>query len=388
MFNRSLKLPKSQSFLLLGPRGTGKSTLLRNTFVDLDSTVWFDLLDLDVEARFLENPSTFKHMLEQLPPEVNWVVVDEIQKVPALLNTIHQFIEKKRFKFALTGSSARKLKRGQANLLAGRAFVRTLWPLLSSELGDSFSLEHTLSWGSLPRLFELDSSGDKADFLRTYVHTYLSEEVIAEQLVRNVTPFRRFLSVAGQMNGKIINASKIGKDVGADYQTVLSYFEILEDTLVGFTLPAYESSVRRRVRQRPKFYLFDVGVARAMSRMLEVPLKPETSYYGELFEHFIVSEIFRLVKYSKPDWELFYLQTKDGAEVDVIIDRPGAVPIFIEIKSTTKISTADLASYLRLVHDFGKCESYIVSNDRLAQNFGGTRSIFWKDALDKIFFEG
>jgi predicted AAA+ superfamily ATPase len=219
-------------------------------------------------------------------PEVKWVVIDEIQKIPALLDVVHSLAKNKSLKFALSGSSARKLKRGAANLLAGRAFKYVCHPLLHSELGASFSMDEVLRYGSLPEVFSLEAP-DKQDYLRTYVETYFKEEIVAEQIVRKLKPFKNFLQVAAQMNTKILNLNKVARDVGVDHTTVQNYFEILEDTLIGFLLEPFDESIRKRQRQASKFYYFDLGVARALKRSLELPLLPSTLDYGDAFEHFI-----------------------------------------------------------------------------------------------------
>lgn len=184
----------------------------------------------------------------------------------------HQQIESGRFRFALTGSSARKLKHGGANLLAGRAHVFHLYPLVARELKERFSLRDALLWGTLPRLYSLGSEEDKRDFLRSYAHTYLQEEITQEQVVRRLDPFRRFLLVAAQMSGQVINFAKVARDVGSSIPTVQSYFQILEDTLVGFFLESFHESIRKRQRGNPKFYFFDMGIQRALSDQLTVDL--------------------------------------------------------------------------------------------------------------------
>lgn len=384
MITRIVKLPTKLDFFLFGPRSTGKTTLLKQHFSSLN-VCWIDLLKPDTFDRF-QDASVFDNYLSELPPSIDTVVIDEIQKHPLLLDVVQGFIQQERFRFVLTGSSARKLKRGHANLLGGRAAVRNLWSLTHLEIGEKdFKLESILHWGSLPKVFLSDDEQEKKDLLQSYVQTYLAEEVVAEQLVRNLIPFRKFLAVAAQMNGKIINASKIGTDVGTDHNTVSHYFEILEDTLVGFSLPAFETSVRKRIRKKPKFFIFDLGVTRALARMLEIPLHESTSYFGEVFEHFIISEIFKLCSYMKPDWELFYLASKDNAEIDLIIDRPGQKKVLIEIKSTRKIESVDLSSTLALMRDFGDADCLVLSRDPLPQKLSFARALPWKQGIAEIF---
>ena len=286
MFPRFVKFPLQHSFFLFGPRGTGKSTLLKKRF-HLSQCLWLDLLETSVEDQFSRNPGDFYAIVKALPKEVLYVVVDEIQKVPKLLDEVHRLIEETDKIFILTGSSARKLKRGGANLLAGRAFVCSLYALSCFELGEQFELERALHWGTLPKIFSLEDDTSRSAFLRAYSDTYLKEEIWNEQVIRKLPPFRRFLEVAAQCNGKIINYANIAQDVGVDDKTIKEYFIILEDTMIGFFLEPFRNSFRKRLVEKPKFYFFDPGVVRSLSRRLSVPLTAKTSAYGDAFEHFI-----------------------------------------------------------------------------------------------------
>lgn len=365
MVSRICKPSKSHSFFLFGARGTGKSTLLKELFSPTEAT-FIDLLESDTEETYQKDPA---HLLEvaqairQKTPKKKWIVLDEVQKVPQLLDLVHKLIEEKHFRFALTGSSARKLKRGQANLLAGRAFLNHLYPLTHVELGSLFNLEETLRWGGLPGLRELETQ-DKMRFLRTYAQIYLKEEVIAEQLVRNVTPFRNFLEVSAQSSGKIINFSKIARDVHVEPPTVQSYFEILEDTQVGFLLPPFHESIRKRQRHNPKFYFFDLGVQRALAKRLDQPLSESTYEYGELFEAFVILETVRLFNYRELDWTVSYLRTKDEFEVDLVIDRPGLPRAFVEIKSTRNIKNEKFSGFNQLMKSQKKSQAFVLSRDK------------------------
>lgn len=262
MVNRLIKPFKLHSYFLFGNRGVGKSTLLEHYFPK-DKHLWFDLLDYDTEKRLALRPQLLKEILDkakdQYPPQ-SFVIIDEVQKNPALLDTVHSLIEKKYFNFMLTGSSSRKLKKQGTNLLAGRAFVTYLFPFTHLELGPQFNLNEVLQWGALPKIFELQDSEDRSDYLNAYSDIYLREEIIAEQIVRNVTPFRHFLEVAAQSQAKIINFSKISHSIGVDISTVQNYFQILEDTFTGFLIQPYDESIRKRQRKNPKFYFFDTGI--------------------------------------------------------------------------------------------------------------------------------
>ncbi|MFC1596310.1 ATP-binding protein [Candidatus Margulisiibacteriota bacterium] len=267
MYERILNPISTNSFFLFGARGTGKTTFLKNYFSD-KATLWFDLLDLELEDEFSRNPNSLHQRIDARQQDIDWVVIDEIQKVPKLLDLVHQYIEKASVKFALTGSSARKLKSGASNLLAGRAFVNHLFPLTASEMGNKFNLDTALNWGLLPQISHFSQDNERAEFLRAYGLTYLKEEVWGEQLVKNMDPFRNFLEIAAQSNTEIINYTNIARDIGIDTKTVQSYFEILADTLLGCYLEPYHKSIRKQQRQSPKFYFFDMGVTRALNRQL------------------------------------------------------------------------------------------------------------------------
>jgi predicted AAA+ superfamily ATPase len=386
MVNRLLNLSKNHSFFLLGARGTGKSTLVRSLF---PHALTIDLLIPETEEQYSRSPG---YLLEQLAhykqtnPGQRWVFIDEVQKIPSLLDIVHKLIEEKHFKFALSGSSSRKLKRGQANLLAGRAFLYELFPYCSYEMKYFFDLDQTLQWGSLPKIFELDQS-DRILYLRSYVNTYLKDEIVAEQLVRNLQPFRNFLEVAAQTNGQILNFSKIGRDIGVEVPTVQSYFDILVDTYIGFYLHPYHESVRKRQRKNPKFYLFDLGIKRTLERKINIPIEPMSLSYGNAFEHFIVLEIYRLIKYFQPDWELFYLRTKDDAEIDLVIDRPGQKKVLIEIKSTSKplnLQYDKLKSFANLVKSIENHEAYVLSQNPESRLVDGIYFMHWQKGLEHI----
>lgn len=322
-------------------------------------------------------------MLES-QPQLEWVIIDEIQKLPRLLDTVHQLIESRKAKFALSGSSARKLKRGAANLLAGRAFVYHLHPLTSSELGPRFDLSDALNWGTLPKLLELPDPSDRKEYLRAYALTYLKEEIQLEQVVRKLDPFRSFLEIAAQSNARILNYRKVGLDVGVNTLTVQSYFSILEDTLLGFHLPPYHRSIRKRQRANPKFYFFDSGVARALAGTLESPLVPGTSAYGIAFEQWVILEIRRLADYARKDWRFSYLRTKDDAEIDLIIERSGQKTLCIEIKSTGTVRPDQLSSFIRLSRDFPNSEAWCLSLDPHRKKIEDVTCLHWMDGLREL----
>jgi predicted AAA+ superfamily ATPase len=301
-----------------------------------------------------------------------------------LLDVVHSAIETHGTRFALTGSSARKLKRDSVNLLAGRAFVDHLFPLTSCELGDAFDLTRALHYGTLPGLLRFTSDEERKAFLRAYALTYLKEEVWAEQFIRKLDPFRRFLAVAAQCNGEILNYSNIARDIGADHKTVASYFEILEDTLLGFLLEPYHESVRKRQRQAPKFFFFDPGVARALSGTLNVELVSSTYGFARTFEHFVLLEIVRLSDYRQKDYRFSYLRTKDGAEVDLIVKRPGSRTALVEIKSSDHVDERDIRDLCRFLPDFPGAEAFCLSRDKARKRIGDVLAVPWQEGLEEL----
>ncbi|OGQ08443.1 MAG: hypothetical protein A3G32_10165 [Deltaproteobacteria bacterium RIFCSPLOWO2_12_FULL_40_28] len=383
MFHRIITPLKSSSFFLFGARGTGKTSFLKQ-FFHTDATYWVDLLEPEIETLFSKNPSQLKQGI-LAKPKTKWVILDEIQKVPKLLDVVHQLIESTKIKFALTGSSARKLKRGGANLLAGRAFLNTLYPLTFLELGTTFDLVQSLKWGGLPKIYSLTTDDEKKSYLKTYAHTYLKEEIMTEQIIRRLDPFRCFLETASQGNGEIINYSNIAKDVGADTKTVQSYYQILEDTLIGFHLPAYHKSIRKQQRHNPKFYFFDTGVKRALDNTLTMELLPNTYAFGKAFEHFLIIELIRLNDYYHKDFRFFYLRTQNQLEIDLIVERPGLPTALIEIKSASQVDERDTKTVQLFLNDFKKAEGFCMSNDPKPKLIDGIHCLPWQEGLQKIF---
>lgn len=387
MKKRLLALPRDHSFFLFGARGTGKSTLIKNFYIK-NKTWYIDLLDLHQESKYLNDPQLFKAEVLALPDKMKWIVIDEVQKIPALLNVVHALIEETDKKFILTGSSARQLKRGHANLLAGRAFVRNLYPFSFLELGDTFDLDAALCFGMLPKLSECHHDNDKVDFLRAYAHLYLKEEVWAEHLIRKLEPFQYFLEVAAQANGCIVNAANIAKDVGVDDKSVIQYFSILEDTLLGFYLPAFQHSFRKRLSHKPKFYFIDLGIARALSRTLETPITSRTYEYGQLFEHFVILECYKLSRYFFPDYRFSYLRTHDDLEIDLVIERPGSPILMIEIKSTDVVRADHVAALQKIASELGdRVEAICLAQVPRALKFDHVTVYPWQTGIQKFFLK-
>ena len=383
MFHRLLQTTRHNSFFLFGARGTGKTTYVREAFGP-DESMYVDLLDPETEDSYRRSPSRLERQVRALPNRVEWVLIDEVQRAPRLLDVVHRLIETTGKRFVLTGSSGRKLRRGASNLLAGRAFVYNLFPLTVPEFQDAFQLEEALRWGTLPRLFSLDRAEDRQAYLRAYALTYLKEEIVAEQIVRRLDPFRHFLEVAAQSNGTIVNYANIARDVGADPKTVNSYFSILEDTLVGSLLPAFHRSVRKQQRTGPKFYYFDPGVKRSLERTLDLPLRPGTYEYGKAFEHFVVTQILHLSRYLRPDWRFSYLRTGAGAEIDLVIERPGMPIALIEIKSSERIDEKDVRNFVRFTRDFVEPLAVCISRDPDRTRIESVLCLPWREALKEL----
>ena len=325
MYARLLPKPASSAFLF-GPRGTGKSTWLRDHF---PGAAVYDLLDTGEALRLAVQPKLLYHELSMLSPGA-WVVIDEVQKAPAVLDEVHRLIETRRLRFVLSGSSARKLRRGGVNLLAGRAVTLAMMPLVSAELGFDRDTTKFLRYGSLPMVVDAD---DPRQYLRSYAETYLVQEVHAEALTRNIGAFARFLEVAARHNGQTTNASAIAKAVGVRRETVRSHFDILVDTLLGCWLPAWKLKSATKQVAHSKFYFFDAGVARALSGRLPYP--PTNEELGALAETFVLSELRAYLAYSRLDYRLHFWRTHDGAEVDLLCEATNGF-VAIEVKSATR----------------------------------------------------
>lgn len=381
---RLQNLSQEYSLFLFGARGTGKSTLIHQDFKD-EQCYWINLLEPEQEERFSSHPEELLNIVRALPDNITHVIIDEIQKIPKLLDIVHILIEEKKKIFVMTGSSARKLKYGGANLLAGRAFVYYLYPFSFVELKDTFNLNDALQWGLLPKIFSFNKDEDKSKFLQAYTYTYLKEEIWAEQFIKKLNPFRRFLEVAAQTNGKIINYANIARDVGVDDKTVKEYFSILEDSLIGFLLEPFQHSFRKRLSLKSKFYFFDVGVTRSLARILSLPLKASTSLYGETFEHFIILECMKLANYCQSEFRFSYLRTKDDVEIDLVIERPGQPILFIEIKSSKLIKIEDLSRFIKITKDFDNCEAVCLSQEPYPKMLEHVRVLPWKEGIKELF---
>jgi predicted AAA+ superfamily ATPase len=325
MFKRFINKPQD-SFLLLGPRGTGKSTWLESEYRSLQK---FDFLDTQLALKYSMNPGHFYEELKTSKPGT-WIIVDEIQKVPSLLDEVHRLIENNKLKFILSGSSARKLKKSSTNLLGGRAEVMRCFPFVSSELGNQFNIQKAIQFGSLPKSF---LTLKPQAFLRSYIETYIQQEIIAEAIVKNLGSFSRFLEIAGLQNAQTINITNIARDAKVARPTVQGYFQVLVDTLVGDWLPAWKLKAATKEVSHPKFYFFDSGVARAASGRLPYPVNSEE--LGFLFETLMFHELKAYMSYSEKNYKLHYWRSHSNEEVDFVFeDQKGYVAI--ECKSDTQ----------------------------------------------------
>lgn len=340
MFERSLHLPPpgTETCFLWGPRQTGKTTLLRETYAD---SLWIDLLRAEVYRRYLQNPERLREELEDRPR--SHVVIDEVQKVPQLLDEAHWLIENRGVHLTLCGSSARKVRRGAANLLGGRAVRRELHGLTVGEIGPGFDLDRLLNHGYLPRIYLADRPGRLLD---AYVSDYLREEVAAEALVRNVPVFADFLNAAALSDTETVNFSNIARECGVSGNSVKSYFGILEDTLLGRWLPAYRKRPKRRVAHAPKFYFSDVGVVNHLARRGR--LLPGSELYGKAFENWVFHELVAHNSYSEAFAHLSYWRLTTGVEVDFVVNE---MQVAIEAKATANVVSQHLKGLRELVRD-------------------------------------
>ncbi len=385
MVTRYFKPLKSRSFFIFGPRGVGKSTWIRATFKAND-IIYLNFLDPEVFDKYLLDPKILNQVLALKENKNKIIVIDEIQRVPEILNIVHNEISLNQKIFILTGSSARKLKQKGVNLLAGRASVYYLHPFSMFELKNQFELSKALERGLLPEAYFAETYESASEYLKSYVYTYIEKEIQQEQWVKKLEPFRKFLQIAAQSNSKIINKSKISRQVGVESTTIENYFEILEETMIGFRLPGFDASVRKQVRLAEKFYFFDTGVVRAIEKTLTIPMINHTSYYGVLFENFIVSEIRKMIEYDRLDWTISYLQTKENFEIDLVILLPTKKLILIEIKSTENLTDEDFRSMLKLGPELEKkykLQKMMISQDQTERIVQGIHCLHYKD-LQKI----
>jgi len=383
---RIAKLPRNASFFLFGPRQVGKSTLIKESFKEEES-FYINLLINREYRKYLAEPSLLRHEVEALEPNIKYVIIDEVQKNPALLDEVHDLIENSKYErfFCLSGSSARKLKRGQANLLGGRAWTRELFPFSFLELEQDFKLARVLRFGSLPAPYLAQDDEMASEILDSYVDTYLAEEIKAEAIVRNVAAFSRFLKLAAVESSNLINYSNIAREAETSNKTIKEYFQILDDTLIGFFLNPYHKSDRKRLVKHPKFYLFDNGVRNALLNKHLAPVEEKTYDYGILFESFIINEIHRLNKYFKTRFELSFYRTNNGAEVDLIMEKVDGKVLALEIKSSSNPSKADFSGLYSFQELVPNAELVCVANLNQKRVYGDVTVYPWREFFNCLF---
>ncbi len=386
MIDRTFSPPLGHSFFLFGPRQTGKSTLLRQS-VSAILSHQIDLLKSSNFLRYKSNPAIFREEVDALPENVKVVLVDEIQKIPLLLDEVHSIIESSKPRvFILSGSSARKLKRYKANLLAGRAWTFNLYPLTHRELGDKFELDKALSCGTLPAIYLADDDISRDRTLRSYVDTYLQEEIQSEALVRNLGGFFRFLTYSAARNGQIINFAAVSSSIGVSNSAVREFYRILEDTLLGFYLPSFSRSDTKKLVKHPRFYFFDTGVARAILQKHSTPLSRQTEEYGLYFEHFIILECIRLAKYAEKAINFSFYRTGSGMEVDLIAETPDGKLTAIEIKSTDNPVSKHFHGLKSFKNSYSDAKLICACTTPYRRNIGDIAILPWQELFSELGF--
>ena len=360
-----------KSFFLFGPRATGKTTLIRQQLAETATII--DLLDSRYFLRLSSAPHELESIIAAAPADI--IVIDEIQRIPELLNEIHRLIESQNLTFLLTGSSARKLRRGKANLLAGRVWSAGMFPLIYQEIID-FNLERYLHYGGLPAVYLSEYPEEELD---AYVNTYLKEEILAEGLIRRLPPFSRFLKTIALANGEMINFTKLANDCQIPPSTATEYVALLEDTLVGFLLPAWTESKKRKAIKTGKFYFFDPGITHILAGT--EALDRNSNLYGKSFEQFICMELRAYLSYTRKKLTLTYWRSKNGHEVDFLLGTRTA----IEVKATKKISSNDLKG-LKYLKEEGVFQNFIlVSQDPISTLTDNILTIPWQKFLSDLW---
>lgn len=355
MYSRSIQPPKT-SFFLFGPRGTGKSSWVGEA---LPGALLVDLLEADTHVRLQAAPERLEGMVP--PGHRGWIVIDEVQRVPQLLDEVHRLIEKRKWRFALTGSSARKLRRSSANLLAGRARTHELFPLTAAELGKDFDLRHAVRYGGLPTVWVED---DPADYLASYVSTYLQHEVQQEGITRNLGAFARFLEAASFSQANVLNIAAVARECGVERKTVENWFEALEDLLLAVRLPMFQRRAQRAVTKHPRFFLFDAGVYRTLRP--RGTLDSDAEIDGPALETVVLNELRATNSYRRLGYELATWRTQQGHEVDFVLYGERGLHA-IEVKRTPTVRGDDLAGLATFGQDYRPAKRWLL--------YGGTRRL-------------
>ncbi|PCI24840.1 ATPase [Candidatus Peregrinibacteria bacterium] len=373
MYKRKITSPKNKSFFLFGPRGTGKTTWLKTNFPD---SIYIDLLESDVFNDLLSRPQR----LESFIPSgfQGWVVIDEVQRVPELLQEVHRLIEKSQYTFVLTGSSARKLKKERSNLLAGRALSYSMYPLTALELESDFDFDFSLQYGFLPSIFCED---DPKRYLESYVMTYLEQEILQEGLTRNLSAFSRFLEVASFSQGCVLNLSEIARESAIHRKVVENYFSILIDLMIAYRLPVFSRKAKRRLVSHDKFYYFDVGVFRTLRP--KGPLDKPSEIDGAALETMVFQELKAVNDFLELGYKLYYWRTDDGKEVDFVLYGERGI-IGIEVKRKKKISSGDLKGLRLFLKDYPGSRSIVLYGGDIKMYEGDIEIIPLQDFLQDV----
>ena len=373
MYSRLIHPPEDKSFFLFGPRGTGKTTWVQAAF---PKAVYLDLLEAELFNKLLAN----SQRLENLIPEgfKGWVIIDEVQRVPELLNEVHRLIEKHKYKFILTGSNARKIKRKGQNLLAGRALTKYMHPLTASELGRSFRLEHSLKYGQLPCAYT--EKNPKA-YLESYVKTYLEEEIQQEGLTRNLARFARFLEAASFSQGAVLNISSVARECSVERKVVENYFFILEDLLMAYRVPVFTKKAKRRMVNHPKFYFFDAGIYRTLrpAGPLDMPEEIE----GMSLETLLFQELNAANANYGLGYKICYWRTSNNTEVDFVLYGDKGIRIF-EIKRTARISGGMFRGLKSFLQDYPMSKAYFLYGGSRRMSEGKISILPVEDALKSL----
>jgi predicted AAA+ superfamily ATPase len=349
MYSRLIKPPARKSFFLFGPRGTGKTTWVRSAFPD---SIYIDLLEAELFNDLTANPQRLGNFI---PHDFrDWIVIDEVQHVPDLLHEVHRLIESKKHRFVLTGSSARKLRSKGPNLLAGRALRYSMHPLTVAELGDDFSLEHSLKYGHMPAVYR---EAHPKKYLEAYVKAYLEEEIRQEGITRNISAFARFLEAASYSQGSVLNISAVARECHVERKTVESYFAILEDLMIAHRISVFSRRAKRRLTIHPKFYFFDAGIYRTLRPM--GPLDSPAEVEGTALETLFLQEITALNSALDLGYQIHYWRTSNGREVDFVLYGPRGFLAF-EVKRTTKATPALLGGLRAFLSDYPAAKARFV----------------------------
>lgn len=375
IYNRLINIDPNmeKSAFLFGPRGTGKTTWIKTHLKDI---LYFDLLNTELYSDLLANPSRLE---KRIPSGFkNFIVIDEVQKIPELLNEVHRLIETYGYKFILTGSSARSLRRKGVNLLAGRALNFTMHPLTCVELGDDFSLEKTLKFGLLPSVY---TDADPRHYLESYITSYLREEVLQEGLSRNLGEFARFLETASFSQGNVINLSAVAREAGIDRKVVSSYFDIMDDLLIGYRLPVFTKRAKRRLVAHPKFYIFDAGVYRILRPM--GPLDTTEEVDGSVLETVFLAHLRAFNDYYRLGYKLYFWRTSNDVEVDFVAYGERGLYAF-EIKRKRKIDSSDLRGLQAFAKDYEVAKLYLLYGGDHEEYHDNIHVIPFKNALYQL----